>query len=64
MCCGVVQGLPPNPTDLKAKPGKEDEKWERFCPLKCKSDYAPLVRPYDRSLPGDAKVASIEYHVF
>eukprot|EP00752_Nemacystus_decipiens_P012458 g11037.t1 len=29
-----TKGLPPNQTDLRAKPGKEDEKWERFCPLK------------------------------
>eukprot|EP00903_Cladosiphon_okamuranus_P016305 g15037.t1 len=29
-----TKGLPANPTDLRAKPGKEDDKWERFCPLK------------------------------
>lgn len=30
-----MQGLPPNPTDLRAKPAKEDEKWERFHLIKC-----------------------------
>ncbi|CAM9111089.1 unnamed protein product [Scytosiphon promiscuus] len=35
-----TKGLPPNPTDLRAKPIKEDEKWERFCPIKyCHMSY-------------------------
>ena len=40
---GAMQGLPANPTDLRAKPAKEDEKWDRFCPLKCKSAYLELA---------------------
>lgn len=34
-CPAYVQGLPSNPTDLCAKPGKEDDKWQRFNLVKC-----------------------------
>ncbi|CAN0118074.1 unnamed protein product [Ascophyllum nodosum] len=35
-----TKGLPSNPTDLRAKPGKEDEKWERFHVIKyCHMSY-------------------------
>ena len=35
-----MQDLPANPTDLRAKPAKEDEKWERFHLIKCKLSYS------------------------
>lgn len=31
-----TQGLPANPTDLRAKPSKEADKWQRFHLIKCK----------------------------
>eukprot|EP00903_Cladosiphon_okamuranus_P016395 g15119.t1 len=35
-----TQGLPSNPTDLRAKPAKEDDKWERFHVVKyCHMSY-------------------------
>lgn len=38
-----IQGLPPNPTDLRAKPAKENEKWERFHFIKCESPVSATV---------------------
>lgn len=32
----ATQGLPSNPTDLRAKPSKEGDKWQRFHFIKCK----------------------------
>lgn len=39
----MTQGLPANPTDLRAKPVKEDEKWERFDVIKCEQSNFQLA---------------------
>lgn len=38
-----MQGVPSNPTDLRAKPSREADKWQRFHLIKC--EYLPAAPP-------------------
>lgn len=40
---GHSQDLPPNPTDLKAKPERQDEKWEHFHLIKCELSHVLII---------------------
>lgn len=42
----TLQGVPANPTDLRAKPSKEADKWQRFHLIKCELAHrqTPLYR--------------------